>query len=337
MLTIIENADLAPHTTFGVKAKASQLVEIHSIDDLREIYQQNHPVLFLGGGSNILLMKDWPGVVAINRMKGIDVLLQENGDALIKASGGENWHELVMWCTENGYFGIENMALIPGTVGAAPIQNIGAYGMELKDVFHELEAWNIDADQVELFDCIRCQFGYRDSYFKREGKGKYIILSVTMRLDKDPKVKLDYGDIRKTIDELFPDTSERNPLQVAQAVIHIRSSKLPNPAEIGNAGSFFKNPIVSEQVYQKAKINYPDMPHYSTGEGLVKIPAGWLIEKAGWKGFRKGDAGVHTKQALVLVNYGSAKGVEIWAVSEEVIKSVAEKFGILLEREVNVV
>lgn len=325
-------------TTFGIAQRARYYTAVSNRAELLEALafarQQRLPYFILGGGSNILFTRDFLGLVIHMAITGIRAQPEPDGSVLVRAGAGENWHQFVCWCLENGYYGLENLSLIPGTVGASPMQNIGAYGVEVKDHFAYLEALEISSGEVHRFDAAACAFGYRESIFKKALKDRYIILEVAFRLLTEPQLRMDYGDIAATVEQLAAG-GPPSPKLVAQAVIQIRQSKLPDPAKIGNAGSFFKNPIVSEAQYALLAITYPDMPHYPVAEG-VKIPAGWLIEQAGFKGLTRGQAGVHARQALVLVNYGEARGAEILALSEEIMQVVAQRFGIHLEREVNI-
>jgi UDP-N-acetylmuramate dehydrogenase len=335
-LEIRENISLRSFNTFGVEAVARYFTEIHFPNEWQELYQSGwlqKEHLVLGGGSNILFTGDYPGLVILNRMRGIAVVA-EDGDAVwLKSAAGESWHGLVMYAVANGWGGIENLSLIPGLVGAAPMQNIGAYGVELRDVFVSLEAMEVETGELRVFDREACRFGYRQSFFKEKGKGKYIILSVTLRLSKQPVFHTEYGTIRETIDKLgVQDLSVK---AVSDAVIAIRQSKLPDPAVLGNAGSFFKNPTITAGQASALLSQYPAMPHFAAANGYVKIPAAWLIEQCGWKGKRIGNTGCHAQQALVIVNYGGATGEEIWAHAKNVQGSVLQQFGILLEPEVN--
>ena len=342
---------LKSYNTFGIDVSAHRFAEAVSTDDFKSIMRSSDvkglPILILGGGSNILFRSDFPGIVILNSIRGIETKLTGDGHVIVKAGAGEIWHELVMFCVSKGFGGIENLSLIPGTVGAAPIQNIGAYGVELKDVFVELEALDISslAHQNEighsgggekcLFSKADCKFGYRDSVFKRESKGKYLITSVSFRLTtQNHQLNTAYGSIP---DELKKMGEEPSIDSISEAVIRIRKSKLPNPEEIGNAGSFFKNPEVDLNLFESIKINFPEIVAYPASEGKMKLAAGWLVEKCGWKGRREGDAGVHEKQALVLVNYGNATGADIYNLAMKVQTSVFEKFGVKLEPEVNLV
>lgn len=283
----------------------------------------------------MLFTQDFPGLILKNEIKGIELVGEDEDHFFVKSGAGENWHEFVLYTLRQGWAGLENLSLIPGNVGASPMQNIGAYGVEVKDRFESLEAFETETGTVKTFDADACEFGYRESVFKRAAKDKYIILSVTFKLFKEPKLDTRYGAITdelKALGVTDPDIED-----VSRAVINIRNSKLPNPAELGNAGSFFKNPVIPAADFEKLKEAHPDVPNYPAGEGFVKLAAGWLIEQAGHKGKRTGHCGMHARQALVLVNYGGATGQEIYALSAAVKKDVFEKFGVELEREVNIV
>lgn len=336
-MTIQENVSLKPYNTFGLEATVKFFVEIQSVEELKDILQnpdfQNIDKLFLGGGSNILLTKNYDGLVIKINLKGIQKISEDGSHVYIQAGAGESWHELVMYCVENQYAGMENLSLIPGTVGAAPMQNIGAYGVEIKDIFEELQALNLETLAVETFKLADCHFGYRESVFKHEARGKYVITLVTFKLNKVPIYKVTYGDIKKTLAEMK--VTDLSIKAVSDAVISIRKSKLPDPAEIGNSGSFFKNPEIAKVQYDDLKVKFEHIPSYPINETTVKVPAGWLIEQAGWKGFRDGEIGVHARQALVLVNYGDGTGEQIKALSAKIQASVLEKFGISLSTEVN--
>lgn len=334
-----ENISLQPYNTFGLEAKARFFTAFDSVKLLKEsllmIRDNQLKYMILGGGSNILLTQPYEGIVLLNKLKGITVVDETSEHIFVKSEAGESWHDLVLYCIENNYAGIENMSLIPGSVGAAPMQNIGAYGVEVKDVFHSLEAIHVETGEIKTFHAEECEFGYRESVFKRSLKGQYIIISVTLRLNKTPEFKTSYGAISAELESMG--IKNLSIKAISDAVIAIRKSKLPDPAEIGNSGSFFKNPVLASEVVEKIKVAYPNIASYPAGEGLTKVAAGWLIEQAGWKGKTFGNYGVHKNQALVLVNYGGATGKEIYDLSVTVIKSVKEKFGIELEREVNVV
>ena len=331
-----ENFSLSAYNTFGLDAKARYFESLNGVDqlnDLNSLPSFKSRRLILGGGSNILLTKDFDGIVLFNNLQGMNIVKEDESTIFLKVGAGEVWHELVLYAIANGFGGIENLSLIPGRVGASPMQNIGAYGVELKDVFYELEAWNIDKEQLETFNSDQCQFGYRESVFKNNYKDQYLILNVTFQLSKHPKINVSYGAIIDTLEEM----SISNPSikEVSDAVIAIRSSKLPNPAEIGNAGSFFKNPVIGNTQVAQLKQTYPNMPSYHVDEDSTKVPAGWLIEQAGWKGKSFGKYGVHKNQALVLVNYGGAKGNDIKDLAYDIQKDIAAKFGIVIEQEVN--
>jgi UDP-N-acetylmuramate dehydrogenase len=338
-MEIQENATLQPFNTFGIEATTRYLVPIHSLSDLQEVLQHEIlsklPRLILGGGSNVLFTKNWEGVTLLNELKGIEVISENEDEVFIKAASGENWHKLVMYCVERGFGGIENLSLIPGTVGAAPMQNIGAYGVEIKNVLETVDFFDFESNTVKTFNNNQCEFGYRESIFKRELKNKVFILGITLRLSKKPEFNTSYGAILQTLEENR--VEELSIKAISDAVIQIRESKLPNPKVLGNAGSFFKNPEVLTEKYNELKEQYPAMPGYLVNSTHTKIPAGWLIEHLGWKGKVVGQTGNHKKQALVLVNYGDAKGEEIYRHAQNVINSVKDTFGIQLVPEVNVI
>jgi len=329
--------DLQPLNTFHIHEHCSLFgtisSEVELIEFLGSAEGKQKPLYLLGGGSNILLTQAIDGLVLHNQLQGKRIVEENEDFVKVEFSSGELWHDCVMWCVDRNWGGMENMALIPGTIGAAPIQNIGAYGAELKDVFFSLQALHLQTLETKTFTAEACRFGYRDSVFKQEEKGRWFILSVTLILQKKPQLQVGYGDIRKVIEDDFH--GEKSIRTIAEAVIRIRQSKLPDPAEIGNAGSFFKNPVIS--VMQAANLleQFPEMPQYSVESG-IKIPAAWLIEQCGWKGFREGDYGVHTRQALVLVNYSQASGSDLLHLSARIITSVQQRFNIQLEREVNI-
>ena len=334
---VLENVSMLPYNTFGIDVSARYFVEINPLQEYIELVQTGQYVkhLFLGGGSNLLLTQDIDALVVKIQMLGIEVVDEDADHIWVKAGAGVVWHDFVCYAVNHQWAGIENMSLIPGTVGAAPMQNIGAYGVEIKDTFDHLDALNLTTMQMERFDATRCAFGYRESYFKHEGKGQYLITAVCFRLNKQVQAQTSYGAIQSVLAE--KGISNPGISDVANAVIEIRQSKLPDPKEIGNSGSFFKNPTLSADAAARLIAEYPNIPHYPVeGSTDIKFPAGWLIEQAGWKGYRSGDAGVHAKQALVLVNYGHAKGVEIQTLSEQIKKSILEKFGVVLETEVNI-
>ena len=335
-MAIQKNISLLPYNSFHINVNASEFISVGSIEELEKILSRPgaEPPLILGGGSNILLTKDIQGTVLKIDLVGIEEVKEESTHIYVKAGAGEVWQEFVRYTMKRNWGGLENLSLIPGNVGAAPIQNIGAYGVELKDVFYELEAYDRKEKKVYAFGVNDCRFGYRDSIFKSTEKGRYIILNVTFLLSKNPVLKTSYGAIREELKKMGIHSPTIQ--DVSEAVIKIRRSKLPDPAEIGNAGSFFKNPVVDQSVFLSLSEKYPDMPAYPHEDKSVKLAAGWLIEQCGWKGYRKGDAGVHANQALVLVNYGKATGKEIFELSEKIAQSVHKKFGVTLEREVNV-
>lgn len=338
-MQIQENISLKPFNSFGINARAKYFAAFGSLDDLEQIllHRQvnNEQPFILGGGSNVLFTDDVQGLVLKNDMKGISLFREDADHYYVKASAGENWHRFVCYCIEHGYAGLENLSLIPGYVGASPMQNIGAYGVEIKDVFHELEAYDLYEKKVQLFNGPDCAFGYRESIFKTVYKGKYVILNVTFRLNKRPVFNTSYGAVEQEL--LKMKVQELSISAISEAVIRIRSSKLPDPAVIGNAGSFFKNPVTSLTRYVELKESHPGISGFPAGKDMMKLAAGWLIEQCGWKGYRVGDAGCYEKQALVLVNYGGAKGKDIFNLSQAIIDSVFAKFQVTLEREVNIV
>ncbi|MGV3540991.1 MAG: UDP-N-acetylmuramate dehydrogenase, partial [Rufibacter sp.] len=328
-----------PYNTFGIDAKAKVLAEFTSVDELKELLRHPEvsqlPLLVLGGGSNVLFTQDVDAAVLLNRIKGI-TQAEAGTHVLVTAGSGETWHDLVLYTIEQDLGGIENLSLIPGTVGAAPLQNIGAYGVELKDAFHQLEALEIATGEVVTFNKEQCAFGYRESIFKREGKGKYIVTSVTLQLTKGThQYNTSYGAIQDTLAQ--QEVKELSLRAISDAVCHIRRSKLPDPAKIGNAGSFFKNPEIPLAQFEILRSQYPGIPGYPVTPETMKVPAGWLIEQCGWKGKVLGKYGVHKDQALVLVNYGGATGIEVKELAYEVIQSVQDKFGITLTPEVNII
>jgi UDP-N-acetylmuramate dehydrogenase len=338
-MKILHQHSLKDLNTFGIDVKANSFMEFHSIEELQNILkdpaQKKTNKLVLGGGSNILFTQNFDGLVLQNKIKSIEIIKENHDETFVRAGAGEVWHDLVLFCIHKNLGGIENLSLIPGSVGAAPIQNIGAYGAELKDTFESLEALNIDTGKITIFNHTQCAFGYRDSIFKREAKGKYIITSVILRLSKKPVFNTSYGAIKTTMDEMG--IKELSIKAISDAVCRIRRSKLPDPAVIGNAGSFFKNPEITEKKFWELKSVYPDIPSFKTVPGKVKIPAGWLNEQCGWKGKTIGKTGVHKDQALVLVNYGGAKGEEVKKLASDIVLSVKERFGIELETEVNII
>jgi UDP-N-acetylmuramate dehydrogenase len=339
MTQIQQNIPLRQYNTLGIDAIARQFAAFTSINDLKKLIE-NNPIpgkipLILGGGSNMLFKDHVNALVLKNEIPGLTVVKEDADHVYVKAGAGENWHGFVQFCLSQNWAGVENLSLIPGCVGASPMQNIGAYGVEIKEVFAELEALHLHDKEMHLFNASDCGFGYRESVFKGKLRNQYVILNVTYRLNKVPHFNTSYGAIEQELERMG--VQELSIQAVSQAVINIRTSKLPDPAKIGNAGSFFKNPSVAADVYAQLKMQYPNIVGYPNADGTVKLAAGWLIEQSGWKGYRRGDAGVHEKQALVLVNYGNATGQEIYDLSEDVMNSVHSKFGVHLEREVNVV
>lgn len=337
-MEIKRNFELKSYNTFGVSSKASFCSVISNIEDLQAVIYKNKELkkdLFpLGGGSNLLLTQDLDKWVLINELKGIKILHENEKEVSLEVMSGENWHDFVMFCIEKAWFGLENLSLIPGLVGASPIQNIGAYGVEVKDLITSVVSIDLDTGKELTLNNNEIQFSYRNSIYKQDLKGKIFITKVLFILHKDPNVNVKY---KALIDELEDRLIEHpSPKDVSDAVIAVRQSKLPDPAEIGNSGSFFKNPVVDISVLKEIEKSYESVPNYPAGEGQVKLAAGWLIEKAGWKGFRDGDIGVHAKQALVLVNYGRGRGEDIKELSTKIIKDIEIKFGLTLEREVNI-
>jgi UDP-N-acetylmuramate dehydrogenase len=342
-MEVQKNCSLKKYNSFGIDATAAAFSVFGNTEELRELLeygQQNvmqhaEPVMILGGGSNILLTKDYNGLILKNEIIGINKIREDDNYVYIQVGAGINWHELVLFTLEHNWAGLENLSLIPGNTGASPMQNIGAYGVEVKDVFHKLEAFDFHEKNIITFNLNDCEFGYRESVFKRKYRNRFIILNVTFRLSKVPTFHISYGAIEQELEAMG--VKELSIHAVSQAVINIRRSKLPDPAMIGNAGSFFKNPEVDQITFDLLKQQYPSIVGYALPNKKIKLAAGWLIEQAGWKGYRRGDAGCHAKQALVLVNYGNATGEEIYSLSEEIIISIREKFGVQLEREVNIV
>lgn len=338
-IDIKEKVDLSPFNTMGIHSTANYFAEVSSVDDLKEalVYSNKYSLrtMILGGGSNVLFTNDFPGLIILNRITGINLIGETENEVILKVGAGENWHGLVLYCVNKGYGGIENLSLIPGTVGAAPIQNIGAYGVELVDVFVELEALDRESGEVVTLSGPECNFGYRDSIFKRELKDKMVIASVTLKLGKNKTPDYKYASLRQHLESKgITDPSIK---QVSDAVIEVRQSKLPDPNKIGNTGSFFKNPVIPVYQFDELKQKFPDLPGYPVTERQVKVPAGWLIEKAGWKGKRHGQAGVHDKQALVLVNHGNASGNELIELAGMIQDSIKQQFEIQLTPEVNLI
>ncbi|MAD50124.1 MAG: UDP-N-acetylenolpyruvoylglucosamine reductase [Flavobacteriales bacterium] len=333
-MALLHNYPLQSLNTFGIKAQAEYFSPFSSKEELIDLLGKTQkPLTILGGGSNILLTNNINGTVLKNEISDIEITHEDQDSVTVKVGGGVVWHDFVMWSIEHNLGGIENLSLIPGSVGAAPMQNIGAYGVEIKSVFEELEAVHMDDKTVKTFNNKDCQFAYRYSIFKGELKGQYIICKVSFKLSKYPKFNTSYGAIE---DELKAMGANKSLRSISQAVINIRQRKLPNPKDIGNSGSFFKNPTIPKSQFEQLKAQFPNIVGYPNGEHSIKVAAGWLIDRVGWKGYRKGDAGVHKNQALVLVNYGTAKGDEIVALSRDIQKSIQETFGIELEAEVNI-
>jgi UDP-N-acetylmuramate dehydrogenase len=342
-MQIQENFSLKPFNTFAIDVKAKYFSTFSNVEQLTQLTTQHSRLttLILGGGSNILFTKDFDGLVLKNEIKGIEKIKEDKDHVYVKVGAGENWHQFVLFCIKNNWAGVENLSLIPGNVGASPMQNIGAYGVEIKELFHELKAFHLQEKSNYTFGLKDCQFDYRDSVFKNKYKDQFIILDVTYRLNKIPKYNISYGAVGQELEKIG--VKELSIAAISQAVINIRSSKLPDPAVIGNAGSFFKNPTIDKENFQHLKSGFPNIIGYENPGGSIKLAAAWLIEQCGppesvtWKGFRRGDAGCHEKQPLVLVNYGNAAGREVYNLSEEIRLSVNQKFGVELEREVNVI
>jgi len=335
-MNIIENASLKALNTFGVDSNAKYLSHIRNLKDIELLFEwklkNDLPNLLLGGGSNLLFTKNYEGLVAKVDLLGKERRDEDDGAYYVSAGGGENWHDFVLWTIDQGYAGLENLSLIPGCVGAAPIQNIGAYGVELADVFHTLQTVNLANGEIQEFSKEHCQFAYRESFFKSFALDRLLITSVTFRLPKKPIWKIEYEGLKEALG-----SQSLNAKLISDAVILQRQSKLPNPKELGNAGSFFKNPVVSSSQWEDLKSMYKNIPGFSQENGKVKLSAGWLIDQAGWKGFRKGDAGVSDKHALVIVNHENATGEELWCVAKDIKASVKDKFGVCLEPEPRVI
>jgi UDP-N-acetylmuramate dehydrogenase len=338
-MLIKENQSLKPYNTFGIDVSAQNFVEVASLEELQQVFEhfpaETTPHLTLGGGSNLLFTGDYAGLVIKVSFKGIEINEENEHEVVVKAAAGEDWDQFVNHCVELGWGGLENLSLIPGQVGSSPIQNIGAYGVELKDCFESLDAFDKNTGTIKTFYAADCRFGYRDSLFKREARGKYVIVSVSFRLRKNNHMlKLDYGTIQSELRQ--QGISHPSIADVRRVVCNIRRSKLPDPAVTGNAGSFFKNPVINQEHFERLKAKYPGLVAFPD-KGGIKLAAGWLIEQAGWKAYREGDAGVHPLQALVLVNHGNASGKDIASLAEKIKKSVAESFGVKLETEVNII
>lgn len=340
-MNIKQNISLKNYNTFGIAVYAKYFTEFDSLTQLEEIFETkkkltpNPQLLTLGGGSNILFTQNFEGLVLKNEIKGIDVAKEDEEFIYVKAGAGENWHQFVLYCVNNNYAGVENLSLIPGNVGASPMQNIGAYGVEIKDVFYSLEGYHIQDKKLIVFTIDDCAFGYRESVFKNKYRNQFIITSVTYKLKKQPTFNTSYGAIEQELEKM--DVTQLSIKAISDALINIRSSKLPNPKEIGNAGSFFKNPEIENSKFEMLHSKFPDIVGYNLSNGNVKLAAGWLIEQCGFKGYRNGDVGCYSKQALVLVNYGNAKGEDLFHLSTQIIASVNQKFGVELQREVNII
>ena len=338
MISFKKDVSLKPFNTFGIEVKARHFGVFSNIEGLKQglkYRKEGQPLLILGSGSNILFTQNFEGLVLKNELKGIEVISEDDGHIIVKVMAGEVWHDFVLHCIKKDWAGVENLSLIPGTVGAAPMQNIGAYGVEIKEVFQSLEALRIATGELVELNKEQCEFGYRDSIFKKAAKDKYVITSVTFCLNKNPTLNISYGAIQDTLDEMGE--SDLSIKTISEAVIKIRQSKLPDPEEIGNAGSFFKNPTIDRFDYERLRSESPLIPGYKQPDDRLKIPAAWLIEKSGWKGKRIDQIGVHEKQSLVLVNYGTGDGAKIRDLAFEIKESVSQKFGIVLTPEVNIV
>lgn len=337
-MRVLRNFSLKDHNSFGIDVRAEKFISIENIKDLRNLLRKSYAaeLFILGGGSNMLLTGDIHKTVLHIAVKGKKIVSETENEVVIEAAAGENWHEFVLWTLAHNYGGLENLSLIPGKVGTAPIQNIGAYGVELKDTFVSCKAMNVQTLEEKEFSLEECEFSYRNSIFKNQLKGQYIITSVNFRLTKEKhNLHIDYGSIRSELND--KGISSPKIQDISNAVISIRNSKLPNPKELGNSGSFFKNPIISKDQFKDLKTEFPEMPSYEVSDNEIKVPAGWLIDKAGLKGYRNGDAGVHKNQALVLVNYGKATGADILALSKKIQQTIKDQFNIELEAEVNII
>lgn len=337
-MQVLRNFSLKDYNSFGIDVKADKFVSIENLEDLRTVLRKNYAseLFVLGGGSNMLLTQDISKTVIHIALKGIEIISEDESEVILQAAAGENWHKFVLWTLEQNFGGLENLSLIPGNVGTAPIQNIGAYGVELKDSFLSCKAMNVQTLEEKEFDLKDCDFDYRNSVFKNRLKGQYIITSVKFRLTKkDHKLHTEYGAIRSELEK--QQISSPTIQDISNAVIAIRNSKLPDPKKIGNSGSFFKNPVVDKEKFEKLESDFPGVPSYHVSDNEIKVPAGWLIDQAGFKGYRSGDAGVHKDQALVLVNYGAATGQEILSLSQEIQHTIKAKFDIDLEAEVNII
>lgn len=336
-MQISQSISLKPYNSFGIDVKARYFAAFQNLESLQallyETRLQTQKRLVLGGGSNVLFTTDYDGLVLRNEIPGISLVEADSDAYFVRVGAGVNWHAFVMDCIRNSRSGVENLSLIPGSVGASPMQNIGAYGVEVQDVIHKVEAWHMNDRVLVQFDRKACGFGYRESVFKRQYRNQFVITHVTFRLPRKPVYHTAYGAIQQELANM--QVAELSIAAIAQAVIHIRTSKLPDPRVLGNAGSFFKNPVVTAHMHNELQQLFPNMVSFIQPDGTYKLAAGWLIEQCGWKGYRKGDAGCHENQALVLVNYGAARGSEIWELSQEIAASVKARFGVQLEPEVN--
>jgi UDP-N-acetylmuramate dehydrogenase len=335
-MKIKNNHSLEKYNSFGIKANSRYFCKIEKnahIDALLEGCQQvEHPLLLLGGGSNLLFINNYKGITAVIANKGITIVDEDDDYTYIKVAAGENWHQFVRWTVENGYAGLENLSFIPGTVGAAPMQNIGAYGVELADSLYQLKAIELQTGNAKIFTQQECVFQYRDSFFKSTAMGKYLIQSITIKSPKKPQWKIDYAGLKQRLAG-----QAINALTISNSVMALRQTKLPDPILLGNAGSFFKNPLLNTKQWQTLKQQYPALSGYPQADGSMKTSAAWLIEQCGWKGKRQGDAGVYEKHALVLVNHGNATGKEIWQLASDIITSVNDQFGVKLEAEPRII
>jgi UDP-N-acetylmuramate dehydrogenase len=340
-MEIKTNIELKPYNTFGINAKAKEFIKINSKEDAIKLFRSKDystkKHIILGGGSNILLTQNFDGTVIKNDIRGIQIIEEGDNSITLEVGAGENWHNFVLFCIEKGYAGVENLSLIPGCVGASPMQNIGAYGVEVKDLILSVKTIQIKNSEEVEFENHSCGFGYRTSIFKTTHKNQFFITSVQFKLLKNAEYNISYGAIRKQLEKDGITEEMLNIKAVSNAVIAIRKSKLPDPKKIGNSGSFFKNPVIEREVFERLKSRYKDMPAYELPTGGYKLAAGWLIEKAGWKGYTDGNYGVHKDQALVLVNYGEASGKLIYNLSERILRDIDKRFGVELEREVNII
>lgn len=337
-MQIQNNFSLKNYNTFSIEAKAKRFVAVHSEDELKMVLENNaqDKKFILGGGSNMLLTQNIDALVIHIDLKGKKIIKEDDDFVWVESQAGENWHEFVLWTINQNFGGLENMSLIPGNVGTTPVQNIGAYGKEIKDTFISCDAMEISTQKMKSFTKEECRFGYRESIFKHEAKDKFIITTVVFKLTKkNHTISIDYGDIKAELAKI--NVQKLTIKDVSNAVIKIRNSKLPNPKELGNSGSFFKNPVISREQFLNVQAQFPEIKYFEVSENEIKVPAGWLIENAGLKGYRKDDAGVHKNQALVIVNYGKATGKDILNLSKYVQKTVFDKYGIAIEAEVNVI